>query len=132
MTDAEHEARYAKLESAIAEMRVELERLQRPRIRSMRMTGRCPSCDGGRLLHVKRLKETVGDGTTVDFSLQKHAPSFWTMVGKPTGVLEAFACRECRLVEWNAVSLDDVKIDGKDVVELETTDAGSADSAPYR
>src|SRR5688572_27549887 len=105
MTDAEHDARYATLESAIAELRTELARLQRPRINSMRSTGRCPSCDGRRLLHFKRVKEAAGDTGTVNLSLQKDDSSFWSIIGIDTGVLEAFACKACRLVEWNAISL---------------------------
>lgn len=132
MTDADHDARYAQLESAITELRAELARLQRPRIRTMRQTRRCPSCDGRRLMHFKRVKDNAGDGTLIDFSLQKHAPSFWTILGRDTGILEAFACVTCRLVEWSAVSLDDVKVDGEDVVEVEGADETATDGGPYR
>ncbi len=132
MTDAEHDARYAILESAITELRVELERLQRPRIRSMRATGRCPSCDGRRLLHFKRIKDVSGDGGTVHLSLQKDDSSFWAIVGTDTGKLEAFVCRACKLVEWNAISLDDVKVTGTDVVEVEGPEDVDPANGPYR
>lgn len=132
MTDAEHMARYATLEAAIAELRVELARLQRPRIRSMRSTGRCPSCNGRRLLHFKRIEDAAGDGSSVQLSLQKDDSSFWSILGTDTGVLEAFACKGCRLVEWNAISLDDVKVDGTDVVEVEGPEDVDPASGPYR
>ncbi len=132
MTEAEHHARYATLESAIAGLRAELARLQRPRISSMRATGRCPSCQGRRLLHFKRI-EDVSDTGTVQLSLQKHHASFWSIIGTDTGVLEAFACRACRLVEWNAISLDDVRVDGTEVVELDgPDDADDPVTGPYR
>jgi hypothetical protein len=132
MTDAEHEARYTQLESALAELRAELEQLRRPRISSMRSTGRCPSCHGRRLIHFKRVKDVAGDTTTVDLSLQKNITSFWQIVGTAAGVLEAFACRACKLVEWNAISLDDVKVEGPEVVEVEGPADVDPAGGPYR
>lgn len=131
MTDAERDARFATLEGALADVRAELARLQRPRIRSMRSTGRCPSCNGRHLLHFKRIKEVANKGT-VELSLGKDDSSFWSIIGTSTGVLEAFACKGCRLVEWNAVSLDDVKADGETVVEVVGPEDVDPATTPYR
>ena len=48
------------------------------------------------------------------------------------GALEAFACRACRVIEWYATTLDDVKPDGKDVVELEADSSEIPELGPYR
>jgi len=97
---------------------------------SMRATGRCPACNGRRLLHFKRIKDVAHNGT-VDMSLQKDY-SVWWGVKLSAGTLEAFACRACKLVEWHAVTLDDVVPDGADVVELEGAGDDVPPSDPYR
>jgi hypothetical protein len=134
MDDAEHLARYATLESAIVELRAELARLQKPKIKTMRTTGRCPSCNGRYLLHVKGLKDVSGDGRTVSISLQKSARGFWGALGASTdtGVLEAYVCKGCRLVELCANSLDDVTPNGNDVVELVGPEDVDPAVGPYR
>lgn len=134
MDDAEHLARYAALESAITELRAELVRLKKPRIHSMRATGRCPSCNGRHLLHVKRLTDVSGDGQNVNLSLQKDRSGFWGALGSitDTGVLEAYVCKACRLVELGASTLDDVKITGTDVVELVGPEDEDPAVGPYR
>jgi hypothetical protein len=48
------------------------------------------------------------------------------------GIVEAFACRDCRLVEWHAVSLDDVEPDGVTVVAIDEPDEPTVDDGPYR
>ena len=49
------------------------------------------------------------------------------------GVLEAFVCRFCMLVEWHASSLDGITADGSTVLEVEgTPDADTPESGPYR
>lgn len=130
MTDADRDARIAALETLVANMQGELARLRRPRIRSMRSTGRCPSCDGRRLLHFNRIKD-VAHGSALDLSLQKDYSAWWG-VKLTAGVLEAYACKACKLVEWSAVSLDDVQADGKDVLEIVGPEDTDPETGPYR
>jgi hypothetical protein len=130
MTDVERDARIAALEARLADLASELERARKPRMVSMRATGRCPACDGRRLLHFRRIKD-VTKGGTLDLSLQKDY-SVWWGVRLTAGALEAYACRSCKLVEWHAVTLDDVKPDGADVVELVDADESVPPGEPYR
>lgn len=130
MTDAERDTRIASLEAALTELRRELAQAQRPRIRSMRSTGRCPSCGGGRLLHFRAVKD-VGHGHLHDLSLQKDY-SKWLGLKDSNGPLEVFACRGCRLVEWSAATLDDVVPDGQTVVELVAAEDPDPNEGPYR
>lgn len=46
--------------------------------------------------------------------------------------LEAYACRNCRLVEWHASTLDDVVADGQEAIELVALDDAPVADAPYR
>jgi hypothetical protein len=95
----------------------------------MRDTHRCPTCGGTRVLHFRRIGEVAGD-RMIDFALQKDYSAFWGMK-LSAGVLEAFACRACRLVEWHAISLDDVVPDGEQVVEL-PAEPPVPPASPYR
>ena len=51
--------------------------------------------------------------------------------GDVGAALEAFACRNCRLVEWHASTLADVKPNGVDIIELDGSESPPPD-APYR
>jgi hypothetical protein len=115
------------LEAAVAELRRELDELRRTRHRTMRDTHRCPACGGTPVLRFQRVKD-VGYGELHDLSLHKER-SFWRNV-VTGGVLEAYACRACRLVEWHASSLDDVEL-GEDVTELFAEDP-PREIGPYR
>ena len=119
------------LQAAVDELRRDLDELRRARRGSMRDTHRCPACGGGQLLHFRRIKDVAQNGI-VDFALAKQWDVWrWRSLHDVGGVLEAFACRACRLVEWHAISLDDVKPDGEDVVELTAEDPAPGDG-PYR
>jgi len=135
MTEAEHEARYAMFENAIAELRDEVAALKKARITSMRMTGCCPSCRGRRLLHFKWLRDSSGQ-KAAKMSLAMDEPTvIGSFIGKGTGVLEAFACMSCRLVELGAITLDDVNIDGDNVAMVSTEEEVAVDPTtvgPYR
>lgn len=125
----EEAGRIAALEAAVAELRDEVERLRRGRTHSMQQTHRCPVCGGTRLFHFKRIKD-LGHNQMIDLALQKDYSSWWGMQ-MSAAPLEAFACRNCRLVEWNAISLDDVQPDGKEVVELDGSEP-PVPAEPYR
>jgi hypothetical protein len=130
MTDDADRARIAALETTVAELRDELERLRAPR-RSMRETYRCSSCGGTKVLHFAHVKDLAHNGM-VDLALQKYYSSFWGLKAS-AGALEAFVCRNCRLVEWHAISLRDVQVDGVDVIELDGADVERPmDPTPYR
>lgn len=133
MTDDADRARLAALEATVAELRDELGRLRLHTTarRGMRETYRCSACGGTKILHFAHIKEMAHSGM-VDLVLQKEA-SLWTgRILHRGGALEAFACRSCRLVEWHAISLDDVTPDGSEVVELDGTPEAAADPSPYR
>lgn len=133
MAEQTTEARIAALESAVADLRRDLEAARRPQMRSMRVTRRCPACGGGRLLHCRRIKD-VGYNMHFDLSLQKKISRFFGIerMQGAAGALEAYACRTCRLVEWHASTVDDVKPDGNEIVELTATDELPSPATPYR
>jgi hypothetical protein len=124
------EARLVTLEASLAELRVELARVTAKRLGSMRQTLRCPACGGGKLFHIRAVKDITDSGTT-DLALQKEI-SIWGRVKLNAGVLEAYACRSCRLVEWCAASLDNVEADGEDVLEVNAPVEPELDDGPYR
>jgi hypothetical protein len=124
MSDRDINARLEALEAAIVLLREELAEARSPQIRSMKMTRRCPSCGGRTLLHFKKLKDMWSAGAAT-ISLQKlnqGATPYHT-----GGMLEAFACHTCKLVELDAVSLDDIVSD----VDVEVL-VGSDDTEPGR
>jgi hypothetical protein len=126
----DNDHRIAVLEAALAEVRIELERLREPRRSgSMHQTHSCPVCGATRLLHFRKIQEMTRNGM-VDLALQKEH-SVWWGLRESAAALEAYACRNCRLIEWHAISLDDVNPDGKDVVEIEGGER-PVDPAPYR
>ncbi len=86
-------------------------------------------CGGRRILHFRKIQEMTHGGM-VDLSLQKEYSTWWGMKHS-AGALEAYACRNCRFIEWHAISLDDVTPDGKEVVEIESAER-PMDPAPYR
>jgi hypothetical protein len=130
MSDSKRDARLTALEAAVAELRAQLAHARRPQIRSMRVTHRCPACNGGRLLHFRTIKD-VTHGAVMNLSLQKDYSAWWG-VKLSAGTLEAYACCGCRLVEWSAVTLDDIKPDGTDVVEITAPAEREPDTGPYR
>src|SRR4051812_33116171 len=119
----------AAVESLREELRVALAHVQAGRTATMRESSRCPACGGAKVLHFRHVKDVL-HGKTVDLALQHEVSRFWGTVIS-AGPLEAFACRSCRFVEWYAISLEDVEVDGDDVVELEAPPAQSPDG-PYR
>jgi hypothetical protein len=126
---ADQASRIAALEAAVADLREELDRVRRSRVRSMRDTHRCPVCGGTKILHFRNVHD-VAQNQMVSFALQKRYSAWWGLK-QIAGALEAFACRRCRLVEWHAISLDEVDVDGEEVVELEPP-AEPDLGAPYR
>jgi hypothetical protein len=130
MTDDADRARIAALEATVSDLRDELQRMRTPR-RSMRETYRCSACGGTKVLHFAHVKDLAHNGM-IDLALQKEFSSFWGLKSSG-GALEAFVCRNCRLVEWHAISLDDVRPDGTEVIELDGS-AGEPpiDPTPYR
>ena len=123
-------ARVDALESANAVLREELERVRAAPKITMRSAGRCPSCGGGSLFHVKRILESTPDETKPQpLSLSWLAG---VLSEKRHGPLELFVCRSCLLVEWRVGNLDDVTADGEAIVEIETKAEAFPMPAPYR
>ena len=63
MSDSDRDARLTALEAAVADLRKELAVARRPQMRSMRVTHRCPACNGGRLIHFRNIKDVAHGGT---------------------------------------------------------------------
>jgi hypothetical protein len=122
---SETEGRIAALEAAVAELRE-----RDPGTRTMHRTHRCPACGGTKLFHFVRVKEEAQQ-EVVDLALNKRYRRF-AGVMRSDGELGAFACRNCRLVEWHAVSLDDVMPDGKNILEIDGDESAPPASSPYR
>ena len=127
--------RIQKLESAIAALTRQLvtvqEQLATTRgsgFRSMRDARRCPACGAGALLHVRRAKEMSHRGPT-DFSLA-HDVSFWGNITHK-GALEAYACCQCGIVEWHALDIAEIPIDGTNIVAIEAEGEPPA-AGPFR
>jgi hypothetical protein len=123
-------SRIAALEAAVADLRDELKRVRNSRRRSMRDTHRCPMCGATRILHFRNVRD-VAQNQMVSFALQKQYSAWWGLKDV-AGALEAFACRGCRLVEWHAISLEGVEVDGEEVVELEPPAEPDPGASPYR
>ena len=121
------ETRLEALERAVTELRAQLEH-ERTRIRTMRMTHRCPSCGGKRILRFRHVDE-LDDNELKPLSLQRTWTFFGGWKGDP---LEMFACRACGFIEWQAPPLDNLKADGKNVIELVYDEAAVGEQAPYR
>jgi hypothetical protein len=131
MTDDVDRARIAALEATVGELRDELHRLRTTPRRAMRETYRCSSCGGTKIIHFTRIKELAQDGM-VDLALQKQYHTWWG-IKLSAAPLEAFVCKNCRLVEWHAITLADVRPDGDEVAELDGSEGErSMDPTPYR
>lgn len=119
--------RIAALEAAVAELRRQVDAMRTGR--TMRQTHRCPACGCGRVLHFPTVADENGPQPAT-LSLQKVQHFFSR---DRTGALEAFVCQRCLLVEWHAVTLEDVIVNGRDVVELVAEDGGETyPDGPYR
>jgi hypothetical protein len=122
------EARLAALELAVDELRKQLEH-ERARIRTMRMTHMCPACQGKRILRFRRINEAGGKGL-VPLSLDtKHSTWWGTQEGHP---LEAYVCRDCGLVEWQAPGVKHITPDARTIIELVYQEPSSGGGEPYR
>lgn len=105
------ELRLAALEDRVTALQRELTR----RHGSMAQTQRCPACGFGSLFHFTQVQERK-EGSLSELALH-HIKGF--LRTENIAPLEAFACRQCRLVEWHARTLDTVVPDGAEVVALE-------------
>lgn len=130
--------RIAALERSVAALATQLTEVQQQlahaRIggfRSIRDSRRCPACGSGALLHVRRAKViSYGRGGTVDFSIAHEHSAIWGTT-KPKGGLECFACRTCGLAEWHVLDLEDIPIDGENIVAIEP-EPDAPSSGPFR
>ena len=118
--DAALQARIDRLEATVAELRRLLALANPTGFRAMRDARRCPACDSGSLLHIRRLEEVMRLHHVVTWvGAASHAP------------LEVFVCRTCRLVEWHAIELVGLEPDGETIVEIEPEDDPPTEG-PYR
>ncbi|MFT3695877.1 MAG: hypothetical protein QM831_22265 [Kofleriaceae bacterium] len=119
--------RIAILESTVVELRRQLDAATTGRT-SMARTHRCGVCGGGHLLHVRRMQEQAHSGIE-NMALQlEHGFVF----NHQHGLLEAWVCRSCCFVEWYAVSLNDVDIDGHNVVAVDAPNEAPPVDGAYR
>ena len=124
------DARLDRLEATVDHLQRELERVRAQRRLPMRQTHRCSACGGTRLFHIKSVSDMQAT-QAVPLSLQKEISPWWGL-RRSLGVLEAFVCRFCMLVEWHASSLDGIEADGKTVLEVEGTPDAEPETGPYR
>ena len=118
--DAALQARIDRLEATVAELRRLISLANPTGFRAMRDARRCPACDSGSLLHIRRLEEVMRLHHAVTWAgAASHAP------------LEVFVCRTCRLVEWHAIELVGIEPDGETIVEIEPEDDPPTEG-PYR
>lgn len=113
-------ARIDRLEATVAELRRLLTLANPTGFRAMRDARRCPACDSGSLLHIRRL----------DPVMRLHYSLTWAGASSH-GPLEVFVCRTCRLVEWHAIELVGIEPDGESIVEIEPEDDPPTEG-PYR
>jgi hypothetical protein len=108
------EARHAQLEHIIAELRLELD-TRKSGFRAMRDSRRCPACSNQALLHARRASAMIS-GVTGELALGYEIA--WTST-KTHGPIEAFACRRCGLVELHALDIDNVPVDGTNIIAID-------------
>lgn len=94
----------------------------------MRQTHRCPACGHGKVLHFQSVPD---ENTELGILSLQKVVQFFSPRGRP-GAREAFVSRNCRILEWNAVTLDDVSLDRTNVDELSVEDAPEPPDEPYR
>jgi hypothetical protein len=117
-----------QLAARVAALEAEVETLRR-RALTMKQTYRC-ACGGTTLLHFKRVFET-GHGKHHELSLINNV-NVWSGSTSTHAPLEAFACVACGLVEWHAVTLAGVVVDGEYVERLSAPTESEVGDAPYR
>src|SRR5262245_66533869 len=114
-----------RLEAAVTELRTELTAARG----AMRDTRRCPACGGRELLHIREPQFIGYRGHSRRYALVSHRTSWFDSANR--GLLEAYVCRACLLVEWHACDLKDVIADGTQVVALDPDPAPPRDG-PFR
>lgn len=115
----------AELRAEITQLRAQLESARLDQAPTMRARLRCPACRSTRIAHAKHVLDR-GDGDAAK-AMALNQPSWWS--SKLVGVLEAFACTACGLVEWyvkDPGGLREVKS------QLEILDGETPDAGPYR
>lgn len=125
MADEELVRELAMLRAEVAELRAQLETARLHQAPTMRARLRCPACGSARLAHATHVLDR-GDGDTRK-PMALNQPSWWS--DRLVGELEAFACRDCGLVEWyvkDPGGLREVK------GQLQLLDGEAADVGPYR
>lgn len=125
MADEELVRELAMLRAEVAEFRAQLETARLHQAPTMRARLRCPACGSARLAHATHVLDR-GDGDTRK-PMALNQPSWWS--DRLVGELEAFACRDCGLVEWyvkDPGGLREVK------GQLQLLDGEAADVGPYR
>jgi hypothetical protein len=132
MTEAEPLERIAALERAVADLRAKLDGPAQPPLATMARTLRCPGCGGTRLLHFRRIADNAGSVGAVQMAVQQIVSKWTGTVAASHGIVEAFGCRGCRLIEWHAVTFDDVVVDNNMVVEIDGSQPPPPPNGPFR
>lgn len=129
------DTRLGAAELAIAELRARIEELdarlaaERTRIRTMRQTVQCPSCGGRRILHVRALYHGNYAGMAALSLIMRNGKWTGPTWGDP---MEAYACRNCGLVEWHAGPIERLTPDGENIIELVGDEPTPTTTSPYR
>ena len=125
------EDRLAALEARLAALAAENERL-RARLDESRSTldvtmrgqRRCRACGGRSIIFAQ---EIVDSDHGVNSKLGVAMKSIWT--GKKKGLIEAYICAACGLMEWYVKQPGELAADGKTLHELPPL---PEDPGPYR
>ena len=118
--------RVAALEATIADLQAELAAVSKRHTDTMARAFRCPACGCRRIVHFNRVTE-LGITGVQPFTLWHER---FDKLAHADGV-EAFVCRDCRLIEWHVLGFDGVEINGRDVIEIDSSDP-DASTTPYR
>jgi hypothetical protein len=98
---------------------------------TMKRSRRC-SCGGETIYHFTRVYEVANEDRLHELSLYKREQQGVFAPVKTRAPLEAYACKACGLVEWHAINLEGVVVDGKTVIKYEPIRKPNADDGPYR
>ncbi len=117
-------ARLAALETELASLRAQLDEAHAVRDRTMRAQGRCRACDGDVILRADKMLDRSHLGIPAPMAIAQT--DNWTP--KPIGLIEAYICAGCGLIEWYVKDPGTIPVDGERISRL----PGRPPGAPYR
>ncbi len=121
------EHRCATLEEQVLALSAELARARVGGFRAIRDARTCPACSGRMFVHARQATQATHT-SVIPLGITHE----WKWTGPIAhGVMEAFACRGCGLVELHVVDFADVVVDGVKVVAVDPEPDGPREG-PFR